>query len=60
MILERSLVVDPTGFPLVDEERSRPRTFEDQVSSDISNVVQTSKPDLMTRGVAVDLFKVAN
>jgi hypothetical protein len=36
------------------------KPFEDQVSSDISDVVQAPKSDLMTRGVAVDLFKVAN
>ena len=34
--------------------------FEDQVSLDINDVVQASEPDLMTRGVAVDLFKVIN
>jgi hypothetical protein len=31
-------------------------SVEDQVSADISNVVQASKPDLMARGVAVDLL----
>ena len=34
--------------------------FEDQVSSDISDVIQAPESDLMTRGVAVDLLKVTN
>ena len=34
--------------------------MEDQVSSDISDIVQISKTDLVTRGVAVDLLQVAN
>ena len=32
---------------------------EDQVSADVSRVVQTSKSDLMARGVAFDLFQMA-
>ena len=32
---------------------------EDQVSTDVRNVVQGSKPDLMTRGVAIDLLQMA-
>ena len=32
---------------------------EDQVSADVSRVVQTSKSDLMARGVAFDLLQVA-
>ena len=31
-------------------------SIEDQVSADIGNVIQASKPDLMARGVAVDLL----
>ena len=34
--------------------------LEDQVSSDISDIVQISKTDQMTRGVAIDLLKVAS
>ena len=34
--------------------------LEDQVSSDVSDIVQISKTDLMTRGVAVDLLQMAN
>ena len=34
--------------------------MEDQVSSDISDIVEISKTDLVTRGVAVDLLQVAN
>ena len=34
-------------------------SIEDQVSTDISNVVQASKPDLMVRGVAFDLPQMA-
>ena len=32
---------------------------EDQVSADVSRVVQTSKSDLMARGVASDLLQMA-
>ena len=32
---------------------------EDQVSADVGGVVQASKPDLMTRGVAIDLLQMA-
>jgi len=32
---------------------------EDQVSADVSRVVQTSKSDLMARGVAFDLLQIA-
>ena len=32
----------------------------DQVSADIGNVIQASKPDLMAWGVAVDLLQVAD
>ena len=31
---------------------------EDQVSTDVCNVVQAPKSDLMARGVAFDLFKM--
>ena len=34
-------------------------SVEDQVSSDIGSVVQASKPDLMARGVAIDLLQMA-
>ena len=34
-------------------------SVEDQVSADVSRVVQTSKPDLMARGVAFDLLQMA-
>ena len=34
-------------------------SVEDQVSADISNVVQASESDLMARGVAVDLLQPA-
>ena len=34
--------------------------FEDQVSLDISDVIQAPESDLMTRGVAEDLVKVTN
>ena len=33
--------------------------IEDQVSADIGNVIQASKPDLMARGVALDLLQMA-
>ena len=34
-------------------------SVEDQGSADVGSVVQASKPDLMTRGVAVDLLLMA-
>ena len=34
-------------------------SVEDQVSADVGNVVQASKPDLMARGVAIDLLQMA-
>ena len=34
-------------------------SVEDQVSADIDSVVQASKPDLMSRGVAIDLLQMA-
>ena len=37
----------------------RPKPVEDQVSADIGRVVQVSEPDLMARGVAVDLLQMA-
>ena len=37
----------------------RPESIEDQVSANICRVVQVSKPDLVARGVAVDLLQMA-
>ena len=34
-------------------------SVEDQVSVDVGRIVQASKPDLMTRGVAIDLLQMA-
>ena len=34
-------------------------SVEDQVSADVGGVVQASKPNLMARGVAVDLLQMA-
>ena len=34
-------------------------SVEDQVSSDVRDVVQASKSDLMARGVAIDLLQMA-
>ena len=41
--------------------RTRPglESIEDQVSADIGCIVQVSKPDLMARGVALDLLQMA-
>ena len=36
-----------------------PESVEDQVSANIRCVVQVSKPDLVARGIAIDLLKVA-
>ena len=37
----------------------RPESVEDQVSADIGRVVQVSEPDLVARGVAIDLLQMA-
>ena len=34
-------------------------SVEDQVSTDIRDVVQASKSDLMARGIAIDLLQMA-
>ena len=34
-------------------------SVEDQVSADVGGVVQASKPDLMARGVAINLLQMA-
>ena len=34
-------------------------SVEDQVYTDVGDVIQTSKPDLMARGVAIDLLQMA-
>ena len=34
-------------------------SVEDQVSADIGNVIQVSEPDLVARGVALDLLQMA-
>ena len=35
------------------------KSIEDQISADIGGIVQASKPDLMARGVAVNLLQMA-
>ena len=35
------------------------KSVEDQVSTDIGRIVEASKPDLMARGVAIDLLQMA-
>ena len=34
-------------------------SVEDQVSADVGNLVQASKPDLMAKGIAIDLLQLA-
>ena len=34
-------------------------SVEDQVSADVGSIVQASKPDLMARGVTLDLLQMA-
>ena len=48
-------------MPIVTVRRARLwlESVEDQVSVDVSRVVQTSKSDLMARGVAFDLLQMA-
>ena len=48
-------------MPIVIVRRARLwlESIEDQVSADVSRVVQTSKSDLMARGVAFNLLQMA-
>ena len=48
-------------MPIVTVWRARLRleSVEDQVSAEVGRVVQTSKSDLMARGVAFDLLQMA-
>ena len=48
-------------MPIVTVRRARLwlEPVEDQVSADVNRVVQTSKSDLMARGVAFDLLQMA-
>ena len=39
--------------------RCRPESVEDQIFADISRIIQVPKPDLMARGIAVDLLQMA-
>ena len=43
----------------IRHSRCRPESVEDQVSADIGRVIQVPKPDLMARGIAVDLLQMA-
>ena len=43
----------------VRRTRSWPESVKDQVSVDVSRIVQTSKSDLMAKGVAFDLLQMA-
>ena len=47
-------------MPIVTVRRARVwlESVEDQVSTDVGRVVQTSKSDLMARGVAFDLLQM--
>ena len=48
-------------MPIVTVRRARLwlESVEDQVSADVGRVVQTSKSDLMARGLAFDLLQMA-
>ena len=48
-------------MPIVTVRRARSwlESVEDQVSVDVSRIVQTSKSDLMARGVAFNLLQMA-
>ena len=48
-------------MPIVTVHRARPwlESVEDQVSADVGRVIQTSKSDLMARGVAFNLLQMA-
>ena len=47
-------------MPIVTVRRARLwlESVEDQVSADVSRIVQTSKSDLMARGVAFDILQM--
>ena len=47
-------------MPIVTVRRARLwlESVEDQVSTDVGRVVQTSKSDLMARGIAFDLIQM--
>ena len=40
-------------------DRRRLKSLEDQVSTDIRDLVQASESDLVARGVAIDLLQMA-
>ena len=48
-------------MPIMTVRRARLwlESVEDRVSADVGHAVQTSKSDLMARGVAIDLLQVA-
>ena len=48
-------------MPIVTVRRARLwlESIEDQVSADVGRIIQTSKSDLMARGVAFDLLQMA-
>ena len=48
-------------MPIMTVRRDRLwlESVEDQVSADVGRIVQTSKSDLMARGVAFDLIQMA-
>ena len=45
---------------IVWRPRHGPESVEDQVSADVGSIVQVSKPDLMARGVALNLLPMAS
>ena len=48
-------------MPIGTERHARPwlESIKDQVPADVGHVVQASKPNLMARGVALDLLQMA-
>ena len=44
---------------IVRHTRQGLESVKDQVSADVRSIVQASKPDLMARGVAIDLLQVS-
>ena len=48
-------------MPIVTVRRTRQglKSVEDQFSADVGSIVQVSEPDLMARGVALDLLQMA-
>ena len=61
MTSEQDLTRDPKSLLGDGKNSSRGcEPVEDQISSDVSNIVQVSKPDLVAGGITIDLLEAAD